>query len=107
MQRLPTNKIAVGYCRVSTDMQVKEGHSLETQQNVIMEYCIRSKMRFSRFYIEEGKSGKNMQRPKILEMLGELQPFLVVIATAVSRISRSVKDLQTIIETINSKGATQ
>lgn len=106
MQKLPTTKIAVGYSRVSTDKQVKEGHSIETQEQTIMEYCVRNKIRFSRFYTEEAKSGKNMERPKLQLMLAELQPGMVVIATAVSRISRSVKDLQTIIETIKSKGAT-
>lgn len=106
MQTFSPNKFAVGYCRVSTDIQVQEGHSIEAQKNTIMDYCIKNKLQFNKFYVDEGKSGKDMQRPKLQKMLDRLVPGTVVISTAISRISRSVKDLQTIIDIIKNKAST-
>lgn len=34
---------AVGYVRVSTDIQVQEGHSIEAQKRAIFEYCMYKK----------------------------------------------------------------
>lgn len=98
-------KIAVGYVRVSTDMQVTEGHSIEAQQNQILDYCRYHKLEFFRFYKDEGKSGKNMARDDLNLMLEELQPGYVVVAISISRISRSIKDILSIVDIIKSKGA--
>ena len=94
---------AVGYCRVSTSSQVIDGHSLECQKQTILDYCKYQKLDFTRFYEDQGISGKDMKRDDLILMLGELKPNTVVIVTSISRISRSVKDTQIIIEMIKSK----
>jgi len=98
-------KKAVGYVRVSTDMQVKDGHSLEAQKQNILDYCRYQKLDFERFYVDEGLSGKDMNRDNLQKMLDELVPNTVVIVTSISRISRSVKDTQIIVDTIKRKGS--
>lgn len=100
-----TNRVAVGYVRVSTSMQVEEGHSLEAQQQSIFDYCRYHKLEFSKFYRDEGLSGGNMDRPQLTLMLDELKPGNVVVVVSISRLSRSIKDTQQIIDTIKSKGA--
>lgn len=97
------SRSAVGYVRVSTDLQVKDGHSIDAQKQSIFDYCRYQKLDFDRFYVDAGLSGKDMERPDLQQMLSDLKPGTVVVATAVSRISRSVKDLQTIIEIIKDK----
>lgn len=101
----PKRKLAVGYVRVSTDMQVQEGQSIETQEQLIHDYCGRNQLRFLKLYADEAKSGRNMERPQLQLMLEELEPGMVVVASALSRISRSVKDFLQIVDKIKEKRA--
>lgn len=96
-------KKAVGYVRVSTDMQVKEGQSIEAQKDDIMRHCIYKQYDFLRHYTDEGLSGKNMQRPQLNLMLEEIQPGTVIITKSLSRLSRSVEDMINITKDIESK----
>lgn len=101
-----TNKPAVGYVRVSTSLQAEEGHSLESQKKSIKDYCTRKNLLFDRFYIDAGRSGKDMNRPYLQQMLGELQRGIVVIAYSASRLSRNKDDESTIRKLIASNGCT-
>jgi DNA invertase Pin-like site-specific DNA recombinase len=56
-------------------------------------------------FYEEKLSGKNTERPELQRMLSELQEGDIVIVHEISRLSRSVKDLLTIVEDIKKKGA--
>lgn len=56
-------------------------------------------------FYEEKVSGKNTDRPKLQRMLSEIQEGDLVIVHEISRLSRSVKDLLTIVEQIKKKGA--
>lgn len=96
--------LAVGYVRVSTEIQQKDGFSLEAQQDDIMRYCRYKDYEFVRFYKDEAKSGKNMEREYLLLMLEELKHGMIVITKSLSRLSRSVKDANTILEQIKEKG---
>ena len=98
------NNSAVGYVRVSTDIQVREGHSIDAQKRAIFEYCMYKKMDFKRFYKDEGISGKNTKRAELIEMLDNLVPGTTVIVTSISRLSRDIGDTRNIIETIKNKG---
>ncbi len=56
-------------------------------------------------FYEEKISGKNTDRPQLKQMLEELQEGDVVLVHEISRLSRSVKDLLEIVESIKEKGA--
>lgn len=56
-------------------------------------------------FYEEKLSGKNTERPELQQMLMELQEGDLVLVHEISRLSRSVKDLLTIVENIKEKGA--
>lgn len=98
-------KKAVGYTRVSTTEQAEEGHSLEAQKDIIIEYCLRNKYEYIDCYKDPGISGKDMNRPGLQKMLSEIESGMVIICVSLSRLSRSVKDIQYIIEIIKEKGA--
>lgn len=98
-------KQVVGYVRVSTDMQVREGHSIEAQQDDIMRYCLYKNYEFVRHYTDEGESGKSTQRKYLQLMLAELQPGTVIVTKSLSRLSRSLKDILQLMEDIKNKRA--
>ncbi|MGP4061815.1 recombinase family protein [Halobacillus sp. H74] len=56
-------------------------------------------------FYEEKVSGKNTDRPQLLKMIEDLNEGDVVIVHEISRLSRSVKDLLDIVESIKEKGA--
>ena len=66
---MTSQKIAVAYCRVSTDEQAKEGLSIETQEKVCNEQIIKDGFEHLPALKDEGKSGKDMNRPAIKQLI--------------------------------------
>lgn len=83
----------VGYARVSTKEQ-NEARQIKAFEELGVEAV----------YIDK-QSGKDADRPKLKEMLAFIRKGDVIIAESISRIARNTKDLLTIVETINGKGA--
>ena len=52
----------VGYVRVSTQGQVKDGYSLAYQTEEIQRYCARHKLELLDLYKDEGISGRRLMR---------------------------------------------
>jgi len=95
-------KRAVGYVRVSTREQAQEGVSLDAQTERIAAFCQAKGWELVAVYRDEGKSGKNLDRPGIQEMIHDLQAVQVgvVVVLKLDRLTRSVRDLGTLIEDI-------
>ena len=53
---------AIGYIRVSTEEQAREGISLENQRAKIEAYCSLSDLELIEVIEDAGKSGKDMKR---------------------------------------------
>lgn len=83
----------IGYIRVSS-----EGQNIARQKKSLSDNGC------TEFYIEK-ISGASMERPKLNEMLDSLSMGDMVIVHEISRLSRSTKDLLTIVEIIKDKGA--
>lgn len=83
----------LGYIRVSSD-----GQNIARQKKSLKEAGC------TEFYIEK-LSGASMERPELQRMLDEVKVGDTVIIHEISRLSRSTKDLLTIVETIQCKGA--
>jgi len=60
---------AIIYVRVSTERQVSEGASLETQERDCRAMCERSGWNVVRLFREEGESAKTADRPQLNELL--------------------------------------
>jgi len=91
---------AVGYIRVSTDEQAREGLSLDAQEEKIRAYCTAKGWRLVRVYRDEGFSGKDLNRPALQEMLRDLKAdgIQAVVVAKLDRLTRSVRDLGYLID---------
>jgi site-specific DNA recombinase len=87
------------YLRVSTDEQVKEGYSLNAQEEKLRAFCYSQDWEIVKIYREEGVSAKNLERPQIKKLLKELSQFDVVLVYKLDRISRSVADINSLLQT--------
>lgn len=83
----------LGYARVSTDDQVLD-RQIDALQEAGVSRIIREKM-----------TGTKADRPKLCELLEQLRPGDVVVVADLTRLSRSTKDLFTIVDRIHAAGA--
>jgi len=84
----------VGYIRVSTEDQVKEGVSLENQKSKIQTYCELKDMDLIEIIEDAGISAKNLRRPGVQKVLRLAQKKKVdaVVVYKLDRIFRSTVD---------------
>lgn len=87
------------YLRVSTDEQAKEGYSLESQLEKLKAFCFSQGWEIVKVYREEGQSAKNTNRPQLKKMLSEMHTFDVVLVYKLDRLSRSVADINELLQT--------
>lgn len=90
---------ALGYCRVSTEDQAREGLSLEAQESKIHAYSTIKDFDLLEIIVDPGLSGKDMQRAglqKALTLLrsGEARALIVY---KLDRLTRSTKDLLALV----------
>ena len=93
---------AVGYVRVSTCEQASEGVSLEMQAARIRAYCKAKGWALDRIYRDEGVSGKDLKRPGIQSLIGDLKGngIDVVVILKLDRIARSVRVIGDLIDNL-------
>lgn len=93
--RMPN--LAVAYCRVSTDEQVKNGAGLDAQRAAIDAFATARGMTIASWHVDEGVSGSvnPEQRPALAEALGQLStgPAGVLLFLRVDRVGRVAYDL--------------
>jgi site-specific DNA recombinase len=85
---------AIGYIRVSTDEQAKEGVSLENQEAKIRSYCDLKDLELLEIVQDAGISAKNLRRPgaqKVIELARKKQVDAVVVYK-LDRMFRSTVD---------------
>ena len=86
-------RMVFGYVRVSTIQQ-----NTDRQLETLTAYGV------DRLF-EEHLSGKDLNRPKLKQMLDTLREGDTVVVTSVDRIARSAKDLLNLVDHIHSQGA--
>ena len=96
----------VGYVRVSTDKQADHGVSLEAQAEKIRAMAVVHSSELLDIIVDGGESAKSLNRPGMARLLalveaGEVQ---VVIIAKLDRLTRSVKDLCTLLERFERRG---
>ena len=87
-----------GYLRVSTDEQAQEGLSLEVQEARIRGYCVARGWQLVQLERDEGKTGKNLDRPGMKRLLSNLDGVDVVVVSKLDRLTRSMKDLSVLVD---------
>jgi putative DNA-invertase from lambdoid prophage Rac len=98
---------AFGYCRVSTNAQATEGHSLPDQKSRIAGYCQAHGLPApTQFFVDPGISGTvSLQRREAgARMLSEIRKGDHIIVTRGDRLFRSAKNALEIAEMLRDEG---
>src|ERR1035441_6846440 len=95
----------LGYVRVSTDKQAERGISLEAQAEKIRAMAVVHNAELAEIIVD-AESAKSLNRPGMARLLamvdaGEVQ---TVIIAKLDRLTRSVKDLCTLLERFERRG---
>ena len=88
-------KRAVGYVRVSSSTQKKEGESLPVQRQKLEQYCKANDLDLIKIYADEGISGKTAKdRPALQSLLEDAKDkqFDVVLVRWITRFGRNMMD---------------
>lgn len=100
-----TIRRAIGYIRVSTNMQATEGISLEAQQAAIEQYCATQGFRLVKVYKDVLSGGKD-QRPGLQDALNTLERGAdVLVVLKFDRLSRSIRHFCELYERYFKNGA--
>lgn len=83
------------YIRVSTEEQAREGYSIEAQKNKLTAYCQIHDIDIFGYYIDDGISGKSLERPRVQELMADIKNKKIdtIVVFKLDRLTRSVKDL--------------
>ena len=84
----------VVYMRVSTEKQAEEGNGLESQKRDIENYCKKNEYVITDYYIDDGYTGANMDRPELQRLITDCvaKRIKCVVAFKLDRLSRSMVD---------------
>ena len=88
------------YIRVSTEDQAREGYSIQAQRNKLEAYCVSQGWNVVGFYIDDGYSAKDLERPEMKRMLKHIEQGLIdcVLVYRLDRLTRPVLDLYKLLE---------
>ncbi len=91
---------ALGYCRVSTDEQAREGVSLDAQRSRIRAYCEAKELELVDMLIDDGISGKTLERPALQELVRRCERGDVghVVVVKLDRLTRRTRDLLSLVD---------
>lgn len=88
-----------GYCRVSTQMQARDGNSLEAQERLLKENGAEE-------IYSDAFTGTKAHRPELDRLLDKLQPGDKLVVTKLDRIARSASQGIELIQTLLDKEIT-
>ena len=96
---------AIGYVRVSTGRQAREGVSLDAQEAKIKAAAVGLGAKTTVFFRDEGLSGRSRKnRPGLKAALEALRPADVLICYSISRLARSIRDCLNIVDDVKQHG---
>ena len=89
-----------GYARVSTEEQKKYGYSIEAQVDKIKKYCELKEYQLVDIFVDEGFTASNMKRPRLLDLLNNLDKIDAIVFTRLDRFSRNVLEANKMLNTL-------
>lgn len=102
IERCVLSMECVAYMRVSTEKQAEEGNGLESQKRDIENYCRKNALIINDWYVDDGYTGANMERPELQRLVQDCNKHRVkcVVAYKLDRLSRSMIDGLYLIERV-------
>ena len=96
---------AIGYVRVSTEEQAKEGISLEAQEEKIKAFCLAKGWELVKIFSDAGCSAKNLKREGILFLISFCEKKMcdIVVIYKLDRLTRNVRDLGYLLQDVFEK----
>lgn len=93
-------RLAWGYARVSTEGQALEGVSLEMQRQRIAAHCVAAGLELGGVLVDEGASGKSLDRPAFTALLEKVRAGEVshLVVYKLDRMTRRTRDLLGLVE---------
>ncbi len=92
------------YTRVSTEDQAKEGFSLEAQLERLESYCEAQGWEVSARYVDDGHSGRSINRPAYRRMMEERENWDLILVMKMDRIHRNSKNFMIMMENLERWG---
>jgi DNA invertase Pin-like site-specific DNA recombinase len=90
---------AIGYIRVSTELQAADGISLDAQRESIEDYCHLQKLHLLAIY-QDDNTGKTLNRKGFQAALEHMkQSGAILVALKLDRVTRNVGDLDYLLKT--------
>ncbi|QOS98153.1 recombinase family protein [Brevibacterium sp. JNUCC-42] len=88
------------YSRVSTDEQAQEGFSIPAQKDKLTAFVHSQDWDIFDYYIDEGVSGKDIDRPELQRLLSDVKnrKIDIVLVYRLDRLTRSVLDLYKLLQ---------
>ena len=98
-------KKVIGYCRVSTTIQMEKDNSIKNQKEQILDYCKRFDYELVDVYVDEGISGLKHNRDGLNELLNIVKKGNIdgVVVYSLSRLGRKLTDVIGWIELLSKK----
>lgn len=101
----PDTPVVYGYIRVSTNVQHKQGKSLQAQEEIIRRHCTEKGLGEPKIVCDPGYTGKTMEtRKEFMKMREEVKRGDTIIAYSLSRIARSVKEISNFVDEMEKRG---
>ncbi|KEO80966.1 recombinase family protein [Tumebacillus flagellatus] len=102
---MTTTKVAI-YIRVSTEEQAKEGFSIPAQKERLTQFSQSQDWDIYDFYIDEGVSAKDTNRPELQQMIKDVESgkIDIVLVYRLDRMTRSVIDLYNLLNLFEKYG---
>ncbi|ODS40719.1 MAG: hypothetical protein A7315_07840 [Candidatus Altiarchaeales archaeon WOR_SM1_79] len=99
------DKVAAIYARVSTKEQTL-GYSLDEQKHRCKEYIKNLGIKYHRVYIDDGHSGKTLDRPAMQRLIGDIIEGKIshIVVWKLDRLSRSLTDSLLFVEDLTNAG---
>jgi len=105
-RRRERGSLAVGYCRVSTVAQARDGVSLDAQRIAIEAEAGRRGLDLVATYSDEGISGRRSDRPGLAEAIAHARrERATLVVYSLSRFSRSAADALALIDSLDRSGS--
>ena len=79
------------YCRLSIDDGISESLSISNQKKILSSYCVLNNFNIYDFYIDDGYSGTNFNRPSFIKMINDIERgnIDIVVTKDLSRLGRN------------------